>query len=140
MTVRTSPKGAFFFYGKYAAAFAFSITNCYDQAPYVGLFDVAKKRVKMQSVSQLVTSNKRLNKLVTSNELTSYQVKTRALGLAEGLTSLTEPNDMTAWYCLAFRRLGEARYSALASMARSGRNPRSLFGWLIKQELGKLSK
>lgn len=85
---------------------------------------------------QLVTSNKKL--VSTSNELTSLEIKTRALTIAAGLTSTIEPNDMTAWYCKAYRTLGEGKYSALASMARSGKKPSSLFGWLIKQELNKV--
>jgi len=91
----------------------------------------------MQSIGQLVTSNKKLEQLVTSKELTSYEIKERALIIAAGLTSTEAPNDMTAWYCKAYKTLGEHKYSALASMAKEGRSPKGLFGWLLKQELNK---
>lgn len=89
----------------------------------------------MSPIRQLVTSKQKL--VSTSNELTSYEIKQRALEIGKGLTSVTEPNDMTAWYCKAYKTLGEQKYAALASMARSGKKPASLFGWLIKQELSK---
>jgi hypothetical protein len=87
-------------------------------------------------IDQLVTSKSELvNRNKTSNKLTSYQIKERALLIAAGLTSTVEPHDMTAWYCKAFKTLGEQKYSALASMARQGRSPKGLFAYLIKQEL-----
>lgn len=86
---------------------------------------------------QLVTSNLKLEKLVTSNKLTSLDIKTRALVIARGLTSTIEPNDMTAWYCMAFKTLGEGKYTAVADMARTGNKPKNLFSWLLKQELSK---
>lgn len=91
----------------------------------------------INDLSQLVTRKQELEKLVTSNKLTSLDIQTRALTIAAGLTSTTEPNDMTAWYCKAFKTLGEGRYTAIASMARQGKKPSSLFGWLLKQELNK---
>ena len=90
----------------------------------------------MTPINQLVTSKMKL--VSTSNELTSLEIKGRALLIAAGLTSTIEPNDMTGWYCKAFKTLGEHKYSALASMARKGDRPSSLFGWLLKQELNKL--
>lgn len=94
----------------------------------------------MYSTKQLVTSNKKLEQLVTSNKLTSLDIQTRALVIAEGLTSTQAPNDMTAWYCKAFKTIGEGKYMAIASMARKGNKPSSLFGWLLKQELSKHSR
>lgn len=91
----------------------------------------------MYSTKQLVTSNKKLEQLVTSNKLTSLDIQVRALGIADGLTSTEAPNDMTAWYCKAYKSLGEQKYSALVSMAKKGNSPKSLFGWLLKQELKK---
>lgn len=91
----------------------------------------------MYSTRQLVTSKKELEQLVTSNKLTSLDIQVRALTIAEGLTSTEAPNDMTAWYCKAFKTLGEGKYTAIASMARKGNRPKSLFGWLLKQELNK---
>lgn len=90
-----------------------------------------------QPIKQLVTSKK---KLVTRKQLvTSYEVKIRALGLADGLTSTTPPNDMTAWYCKAYKTIGEGKYAAIASMARQPevRSPKSLFGYLLKEEMQK---
>jgi len=91
----------------------------------------------MYSTKQLVTSNKKLEQLVTSNKLTSLDIQTRALTIAEGLTSTQAPNDMTAWYCKAFKVLGEGKYTAIAGMAKKGNNPKALFGWLLKQEMNK---
>lgn len=91
----------------------------------------------MYSTKQLVTSNKELEQLVTTNKLTSFDIQNRALGIAQGLTSTVEPNDMTAWYCKAYKTLGEHKYSALVSMAKKGNSPKALFGWLLKQELSK---
>jgi len=85
---------------------------------------------------QLVT---RKLELETRNELTSLDIQIRALEIARGLTSLIEPNDMTGWYCLAYKKLGEGKYSACASMARKGNTPKNLFSWLLKQELKKLA-
>lgn len=81
-------------------------------------------------IRELVTS-----KIVTRNKLTSLDIKDRALGLAEGLTSTESPNDMTAWYCHAYKQLGEGRYCAAAGAARSGKQPKRLFGWLLKNEM-----
>lgn len=92
----------------------------------------------MYSTKQLVTSKEKLEQLVTSNKLTSLDIQTRALVIAEGLTSTQAPNDMTAWYCKAFKTLGEGKYTAIAGMARKGNKPQSLFGWLLKQEMSKL--
>ena len=91
----------------------------------------------MYSTKQLVTSKKEIQELVTSNYLTSYDIQNRALGLADGLTSTLQPNDMTGWYCKAYKKLGEPKYCVIVSMARKGKNPKSLFGWLLKQELSK---
>ena len=84
---------------------------------------------------ELVT---RKEKLETRNELTSLEIQLRALEIAAGLTSTEAPNDMTGWYCLAYKKLGEGRYEACAKMARKGNSPSRLFGWLIKQELKKV--
>jgi len=90
-----------------------------------------------ESIGELVTSNKKLEKLVTSNKLTSLQIQERALGYAEGLTLTEEGNDLTGWYCKAFRTIGEGRYKMCADAARKGDKPMSLFGWLLKREMEK---
>ncbi len=92
-------------------------------------------------LKELVTSkNQEIQELVTSNKLTSLEVQERALVIAQGLTSLIEPNDMTAWYCKAFRTLGQDKYEQCAKSARKGRSPKSLFGYLLKQEMIKAAK
>lgn len=90
------------------------------------------------SLAQLVTSKKKQEQLVTSNKLTSLDIQLRALTIAEGLTSLEAPNDMTGWYCKAYKSLGESKYAALASMARNGNSPQRLFGWLLKNEMSRV--
>jgi hypothetical protein len=88
-------------------------------------------------ISELVTSKKKL--VTTSNKLTSLDIQIRALGIASGLTVTEEGNDLTGWYCKAYIAMGEGKYSAIASMARKGNKPKSLFGWLLKQEMSKNS-
>lgn len=86
-------------------------------------------------ISELVTSNKKLKQLVTS--LTSLEVRVRVLEIAHGLTCTDYPNDMTGWYCKCYKELGEQRFQIVATSARQGRSPKSLFGWLLKQEMSK---
>ena len=83
--------------------------------------------------STSLTSRKKLNK--TSS--TSSVIKERALHIAGDLAK-TEPNDdLTDWYCKAYKTLGESRYEAIAKMARSGQKPKNLFGWLLKRAMGE---
>lgn len=91
------------------------------------------------STSQLVTSKleQGIRNSLTSNKLTSLDIQLRATEIAKGLTSTEEPNDMTAWYCKAYKLLGEGRYTMVANMARKGNKPKSLFSWLLKQEIIK---
>lgn len=89
----------------------------------------------MTPINQLVTSKQKL--VSTSNELTSLEIQERALLIADGLTSTQKPNDMTAWYCKAYKLLGEGKYTALAKSAHNGRSPKSLFGYLLKEEMNK---
>lgn len=88
----------------------------------------------MQSISQLVTSKKQLE---TRNKLTSLEVRNRALSIMGDLASTQAPNDMTAWYCKAYRVLGESRLMAITKMARdpSVRNQKRMAGWLISEEM-----
>ena len=88
----------------------------------------------MQSISQLVTSKKQLE---TRNKLTSLEVRNRALSIMGDLASTQAPNDMTAWYCRAYRVLGESRLMAITKMARdpSVRNQKRMAGWLISEEM-----
>jgi len=87
---------------------------------------------------QLVKSNQKLGNL--NNKLTSLEVQVRALGIGFGLTSTEAPNDMTSWYCKAYKTLGEGKYQMCADMARKNgvKKPASLFGWLLKQEMSKV--
>lgn len=81
--------------------------------------------------------NSKLEKLETRNKLTSLEIRSRALTIGLGLTSTIEPNDMTAWYCKAYRTIGESRYQMCADAARAGNNPKKLFGWLLREEMSK---
>jgi len=69
--------------------------------------------------------------------LTSLEVRVRVLELGQGLLSTDYPNDMTAWYCKCYKELGEQKFAIVCSMARQGKSPKSLFGWLLKQETMK---
>ena len=73
------------------------------------------------------------SQVLSTKYLTQMQIQERALILAEGLTN----DSWTGWYCKAFKALGESRYAAIATTARTGKNPKTLFGWLLKQEMGK---
>lgn len=95
-----------------------------------------------KSISELVTSKKELVnslKLVTScqKRLTNLETRLRVLELGRDLLSLEYPNDMTAWYCMCYKELGEVKFGIICSMARQGRKPKQLFGWLLKQEIVK---
>lgn len=90
----------------------------------------------IEKIGQQIVTRKL--KLETHNELTSLEIQIRALQIADELASIQAPNDMTAWYCLAYKKLGEGKYEACAKMARSGNTPSRLFGWLLKQELKKV--
>jgi hypothetical protein len=95
-----------------------------------------------ESISELVTSKKELVnslKLVTSldKKLTNLEIRVRVLELGRDLLSLEYPNDMTAWYCKCYKELGEVKFGIICSMARQGRKPKQLFGWLLKQEIMK---
>lgn len=46
-------------------------------------------------------------------------------------------DSFKAWYCAAFWKLGGAKVTDVAEQARKGKNPRRLFSWLLKQELGQ---
>ena len=89
---------------------------------------------KTSSVIELVTSK---SKLETRNKLTSLEVRERALAIGTGLVTTQKPNDMTGFYCKAFRVLGESRYSAVAKACRAPEveKPKHLFPWLLKEEM-----
>jgi hypothetical protein len=95
----------------------------------------------MRTTSQLVTSETdakgNYKNYLTSNKLTSLDIQVRALTIAGDLACTVEPNDMTAWYCKAYKAIGEGKYTMIAGAARKGKKPQSLFGWLLKQEMGK---
>ena len=95
-----------------------------------------------QLISELVTSKKELVnslKLITScqKQLTSLEIRVRVLELGRDLLCVDYPNDMTAWYCKCYKELGEVKFGIICSLARDGRKPKSLFGWLLKQEVMK---
>ena len=88
----------------------------------------------MKPISELV-KNKSIQRIET--RLTNLEVRVRVLELGRDLLSLEYPNDMTAWYCKAYKELGETKFGIICSMARQGRKPKQLFGWLLKQALLK---
>ena len=88
----------------------------------------------MKPISELV-KNKSIQRIET--RLTNLEVRVRVLELGRDLVSIDYPNDMTAWYCKAYKELGETKFGIICSMARQGRKPKQLFGWLLKQELMK---
>ncbi len=97
---------------------------------------------KPESLSFLVTSKTRKKKIENRNELTRYEltgleIRDRALYLAGNLASVDPPNDMTGYYCKAFRMLGESRYSAVVTACNQPgiRAPSHLFGYLLKEEM-----
>lgn len=102
----------------------------------------------MNSVSQVLNTKYEIlstykdNKQVLSTKylkiqdkktLSSIEVQERALLIAGALAD----EQWTGWYCKAFKTLGEGRYTAVAKTALTGNNPKTLFGWLLKQELAK---
>lgn len=93
----------------------------------------------MDLYGKLVTSKKKLEKrnYLTSNKLTSLEIRDRALSIMGDLASTEAPHDMTAWYCKAYRILGEAKMMAIVSMAKdpSVKDQRKLVGWLIREEM-----
>ena len=81
----------------------------------------------MESTEQLVTSNyvtrfKQPKKLVTS-----LDIRDKALVIAEGLTSTTAPNDMTGWYCKAFKQLGESKILLHRFLRKAGQKSQIAF-------------
>jgi len=85
----------------------------------------------MKPISELV-KNKSIQRIET--RLTNLEVRVRVLELGRDLVSIDYPNDMTAWYCKAYKELGETKFGIICSMAREGNSPKKLFGWLLKQE------
>lgn len=69
--------------------------------------------------------------------LTSLEIRVRVLELGRDLLSLDYPNDMTGWYCKCYKELGEIKFGIICSMARQGKKPKSLLGYLLKQEMVK---
>jgi hypothetical protein len=68
---------------------------------------------------------------------TKYQVlSTRQKRQIVRSTELV-PAEWLPWHCKAVGSLGPDIYLDLAEMAREGNNPRTLFGWLIREELNR---
>lgn len=73
-------------------------------------------------------------KLQSTKYLSNLDIKERVTYLSGSLVD----EKWIPWYCKAYRELGEHKYTAIVSMAKQGDNPRTLLGWLLKQELAKL--
>lgn len=41
------------------------------------------------------------------------------------------------YYCKAYKILGESRFMGVVSTAKTGDNPKTLLGWLMKRELNR---
>ena len=82
----------------------------------------------------LSTKNEELKTESQSTKyLSNLDIKQRVLVIGGNLVA----DEWVAWHCKAYKVLGENKYEALVSMAKDGSNPKTLFGWLIKQELKK---
>lgn len=94
-----------------------------------------QKRKKTESLSQVLSTkyseDKSSNKVLSTKYLTPIEIKERAMIIAGDMAS----EEWCSWYCKAFTTLGEQRYTVIAHTAKTGKNPRTLFGWLLKQEM-----
>lgn len=52
-----------------------------------------------------------------------------------GIVELVEFHNpkFKAWYCSQVYRLGAQRFLEIAGVAKTGKNPQTLFSWLLKQ-------
>ncbi len=82
----------------------------------------------------LSTKSEELTQSQSTKYLSNLDIKQRVLIIGGSLIA----KEWVAWHCKAYKRLGEDKYTALVSMAKDGKNPTTLFGWLIKQELKKV--
>lgn len=87
----------------------------------------------------LSSKNQDLNtrQVLSTRQMTALEVRNRALLIGAGLVSTEAPKDFTAWYCKAYRVLGEQKYMAIASAAKQPgvENSKTLFGWLLREEM-----
>jgi hypothetical protein len=86
----------------------------------------------MRSVKEVLSTKKEIGNISTKY-LSSKDVKERVMLIGEGLVS----EQWVGWYCKAYKLIGEQAYTKIAHMARQGRDPRTLFGWLLKDEMRK---
>lgn len=78
-----------------------------------------------------LVSSKQLITTYNKAQLTPLEIRERSLMIASGLTIA----QWVGWYCKGFKLLGEGRYTALATMARAGRDPKNLFSRLLREEM-----
>jgi len=89
----------------------------------------------MNSFSQVLsTKNEELKTKQSTKYLSNLDIKERVTYLSGELVS----EKWIPWYCKAFKVVGEHKYAAIVSMAKQGKDPRTLLGWLLKQEMEKL--
>lgn len=94
-----------------------------------------KKISEVLSTKSEVLNSKVLSTKNLEKRLTNLEVRVRVLEIGGELLSTEMPFNFIPWYCKCYKILGESRFMAIASMARDGRNPKTLFSWLLKQEL-----
>lgn len=87
---------------------------------------------KSEILNSKILSTKNLEKRVTNLE-----TRVRVLEIGGELLSTEMPFNFIPWYCKCYKVLGESKFMAIASMAREGNNPKTLFSWLLKQEMTK---
>ena len=86
----------------------------------------------------LSTKNEVLNtQKLKSNKylvLSNLEVLERVKFIVEGLGT----ERFYPWYCKAYRILGEEKMFTIVSVTKTGKNPKTLFGYLLKQELNNV--
>jgi len=90
----------------------------------------------MMSLGQVLSTKKKtLNtEVLSTSSMTSFQIRNRVEEIGGDLLSA----DFIAWYCKAYKILGEMKFAAIVSMARQPgvKNSRTLFGHLLREEMG----
>lgn len=72
--------------------------------------------------------------------LNSKQEVLSTLQVCKVVESITFVNpQFKAWYCKAVKQLGPTKFLDLAAVAEAGRNPQTLFSWLLKQEMSRVA-
>lgn len=73
------------------------------------------------------------SKATSTKYLTNVEIGERVKIIVDGLVE----DKWIPYYCKAYKSLGESRFMAVVSTARTGNDPKYLIRWLMKQELAK---